>query len=442
MKTKGSTGGPAPVRLITLGCSKNTVDSERLATQLHAGDFEMIAESSSNDDANQTVIINTCGFIENAKQESIDTILHYADARQEGKIARLLVMGCLSHRYRLDLEQEIPQVDAWFGTMELPSILRSLGADYRKELLGERRISTPSHTAFLKISEGCDRPCSFCAIPLMRGKHRSVPVPNLLQEAIHLVQGGVKELVLIAQDLTYYGLDHTGQRELAHLLDRLSAESGAEWIRLQYAYPGQFPMEILPLIRDRQNICLYLDMPLQHASEGVLKRMRRGISARQTRKLLSDIREQVPGIHLRTTMMVGFPGESESEFAELYDFVRDMRLERLGVFTYSHEENTSAYLLEDDVPEETKQERADTLMALQQDISWELNHHKVGQTLKVLLDRQESKHWVGRSEFDSPEVDNEVLIPVDEGTASWSVGSMVQVKILRAEEFDLVGKAV
>ncbi|MBM3936576.1 MAG: 30S ribosomal protein S12 methylthiotransferase RimO [Sphingomonadales bacterium] len=440
MKTKGLRKGLSPVRLVTLGCSKNTVDSERLATQLHASDFEMIAENSLNSDPKQIVIINTCGFIENAKQESIETILQYADARQEGKIGKLLVMGCLSHRYRLDLEKEIPQVDAWYGTMELRSILRGLGADYRKELLGERRISTPSHTAFLKISEGCDRPCSFCAIPLMRGKHRSFSVQALLEEAVHLVQGGVKELVLIAQDLTYYGLDQTGQRELAHLLDRLSAESGAEWIRLQYAYPGQFPMEILPLIRDRENLCLYLDMPLQHASDGVLKRMRRGISARQTRKLLEDIRKMVPGIHLRTTMMVGFPGETDAEFQELQDFVSRMRLERMGVFTYSHEENTSAYLLEDDIPEELKQERADCLMALQQEISWDLNSRKVGQSMKVLLDREESKHWVGRSEFDSPEVDNEVLIPMDEYTRSWSVGSMVQVEILRAEEFDLVGK--
>lgn len=440
MRTKGLPKKPAPVRLITLGCSKNTVDSERLATQLHAGDFEILDESSGNNDANQTVIINTCGFIENAKQESIDTILQYADARQDGKIAKLLVMGCLSHRYRLDLEKEIPQVDAWYGTMELRSILRGLGVDYRKELLGERRISTPSHTAFLKISEGCDRPCSFCAIPLMRGNHRSVSVQDLLEEAKNLVRGGVKELVLIAQDLTYYGLDQTGQRELAHLLDRLSAESGAEWIRLQYAYPGQFPLEILPLIRERANICLYLDMPLQHASDSVLKRMRRGISARQTRKLLEEIRQTVPGIHLRSTMMVGFPGETEAEFQELVDFVKETRLERMGVFKYSHEENTSAYLLEDDVAEECKEERADTLMALQQEISLDLNHGKVGQSMKVLLDREESKHWVGRSEFDSPEVDNEVLIPMNEQTRSWSVGSMVQVEIVRAEEFDLVAK--
>jgi ribosomal protein S12 methylthiotransferase len=440
MRTKELSKKYAPVRLITLGCSKNTVDSERLATQLHAADMEIIAENSLDIDPSQTVIINTCGFIENAKQESIDTILHYADARQEGRIAKLLVMGCLSHRYRLDLEKEIPQVDGWYGTMELPSILRGLGADYRKELLGERRISTPSHTAFLKVSEGCDRPCSFCAIPLMRGKHQSHSVQALLDEAVHLVQGGVKELVLIAQDLTYYGIDLTGQRELAHLLDRLSAESGAAWIRLQYAYPGQFPLEILPLIRERDNICLYLDMPLQHASDGVLKRMRRGISARQTRQLLNEIREAVPGIHLRSTMMVGFPGETEAEFQELHDFVKENRLERLGVFTYSHEENTSAYLLEDDIPEEIKQERADILMALQQEISWDLNQRKVGRTLKVLLDRQESKHWVGRTEYDSPEVDNEVLIPMDEYSSCWKVGSMVEVEILRAEEFDLVGK--
>jgi ribosomal protein S12 methylthiotransferase len=326
--------------------------------------------------------------------------------------------------------------------MELPSLVRSLGVDYRKELLGERRISTPSHTAFLKIAEGCDRPCSFCAIPLMRGGHRSVPVPALLQEAKNLVTGGVRELVLIAQDLTWYGLDLTGQRELAHLLDRLSAESGASWIRLQYAYPGQFPMEILPLIRERENLCLYLDMPLQHASDGVLKRMRRGISARATNQLVRDIRSAVPGIHLRTTMMVGFPGETDEEFQELCDFVIEHRFERLGVFMYSHEENTAAYLLEDDVPVETKQQRADHLMELQQGISLELNQAKVGREFTVLLDRLESTHWVGRTEFDSPEVDNEVLIPAKEAPGDWKPGCMVKVRVTRAEEFDLVACAV
>jgi ribosomal protein S12 methylthiotransferase len=326
--------------------------------------------------------------------------------------------------------------------MELPSLVRSLGVDYRKELLGERRISTPSHTAFLKIAEGCDRPCSFCAIPLMRGGHRSVAVPALLQEAQNLVAGGVRELVLIAQDLTWYGLDLTGQRELAHLLDRLSAESGAAWIRLQYAYPGQFPLEILPLIRERENLCLYLDMPLQHASDSVLKRMRRGISARATNQLVRDIRSAVPGIHLRTTMMVGFPGETEEEFQELCDFVQEHRFERLGVFMYSHEENTAAYLLEDDVPVETKQQRADHLMELQQGISLELNQAKVGREFTVLLDRLESTHWVGRTEFDSPEVDNEVLIPAKEAPGDWKPGCMVKVRVTRAEEFDLVACAV
>lgn len=440
MKTKALR--PAPVRLVTLGCSKNTVDSERLVTQLVGGEVQVLEEGSKDSSPNQTVVINTCGFIENAKQESIDTILHYAEARQEGRIGKLVVMGCLSHRYRNELEKEIPGVDAWFGTMELPSLVRSLGVDYRKELLGERRISTPSHTAFLKIAEGCDRPCSFCAIPLMRGGHRSVPVPALLQEAKNLVTGGVRELVLIAQDLTWYGLDLTGQRELAHLLDRLSAESGASWIRLQYAYPGQFPMEILPLIRERENLCLYLDMPLQHASDGVLKRMRRGISARATNQLVRDIRSAVPGIHLRTTMMVGFPGETDEEFQELCDFVIEHRFERLGVFMYSHEENTAAYLLEDDVPVETKQQRADHLMELQQGISLELNQAKVGREFTVLLDRLESTHWVGRTEFDSPEVDNEVLIPAKEAPGNWKPGFMVKVRVTRAEEFDLVACAV
>lgn len=440
MKTKALR--PAPVRLVTLGCSKNTVDSERLVTQLVGGEVQVLEEGSKDSSPNQTVVINTCGFIENAKQESIDTILHYAEARQEGRIGKLVVMGCLSHRYRNELEKEIPGVDAWFGTMELPSLVRSLGVDYRKELLGERRISTPSHTAFLKIAEGCDRPCSFCAIPLMRGGHRSVPVPALLQEAKNLVTGGVRELVLIAQDLTWYGLDLTGQRELAHLLDRLSAESGASWIRLQYAYPGQFPMEILSLIRERENLCLYLDMPLQHASDGVLKRMRRGISARATNQLVRDIRSAVPGIHLRTTMMVGFPGETDEEFQELCDFVIEHRFERLGVFMYSHEENTAAYLLEDDVPVETKQQRADHLMELQQGISLELNQAKVGREFTVLLDRLESTHWVGRTEFDSPEVDNEVLIPAKEAPGDWKPGCMVKVRVTRAEEFDLVACAV
>ncbi|MFZ9681315.1 MAG: 30S ribosomal protein S12 methylthiotransferase RimO [Bacteroidia bacterium] len=440
MKTKELSS--TPVRLVTLGCSKNTVDSERLATQLAGGRVQVLAEDAIEDNPRQTVVINTCGFIENAKQESIDTILHYAEAREAGRIGKLVVMGCLAHRYRNELEAEIPAVDSWYGTMELPSLVKALGVDYRKELIGERRISTPSHTAFLKIAEGCDRPCSFCAIPLMRGQHRSVPVLDLLKEAQHLVQGGVRELVLIAQDLTWYGLDMTGQRELAHLLDRLSAESGADWIRLQYAYPGQFPLDILPLIRDRKNICHYLDMPLQHASDGVLKRMRRGISARATDQLVREIRETVPGIHLRTTMMVGFPGETEKEFQELYDFVALHRFERLGVFTYSHEENTSAYLLNDDVPAETKQERADVLMELQQGISWESNQAKIGREFTVLLDRQESSHWVGRTEYDSPEVDNEVLIPLQEAMNDWKMGSMVKVQITRAEEFDLVARAI
>jgi ribosomal protein S12 methylthiotransferase len=440
MKTKALSS--SPVRLVTLGCSKNTVDSERLATQLAGGRVQVLAEDAIEDNPRQTVVINTCGFIENAKQESIDTILHYAEAREAGRIGKLVVMGCLAHRYRNELEAEIPAVDSWYGTMELPSLVKALGVDYRKELLGERRISTPSHTAFLKIAEGCDRPCSFCAIPLMRGQHRSVPVLDLLNEAQHLVRGGVRELVLIAQDLTWYGLDMTGQRELAHLLDRLSAESGADWIRLQYAYPGQFPLDILPLIRDRKNICHYLDMPLQHAAEGVLKRMRRGISARATDQLVREIREAVPGIHLRTTMMVGFPGETEKEFQELYDFVALHRFERLGVFTYSHEENTSAYLLNDDVPAETKQERADVLMEMQQGISWESNQAKVGREFTVLLDRLESSHWVGRTEYDSPEVDNEVLIPLQEAMIDWKMGSMVKVQITRAEEFDLVARAI
>lgn len=431
MKTK-NTARPK-VNIITLGCSKNLVDSENLITQLKANQFEVTHESAK-DDA-QVVIVNTCGFIENAKQESIDTIFRYIDAKQAGLVDKLYVTGCLSHRYKDELEAEMPEVDAFFGTMELPRMLKTLNADYKHELLGERIITTPSHTAFMKIAEGCNRPCSFCAIPLMRGKHVSKSIEDLEREASNLVKSGVKELVLIAQDLTYYGLDLYGKRNLADLLKRLSDINDLAWIRLQYAYPSQFPEDILPVMRERSNICNYLDIPLQHASDNMLKSMRRGISAARTQDLIDKIRFEVPNIHLRTTMISGYPGESEADHQAMLDFVEKNRFERLGVFTYSHEENTAAYNLVDDVPQELKEARVEEIMGLQQDISHELNQAKVGQELKVLFDRKEGQFFVGRTEFDSPEVDNEVL--VDASKHFVRVGDFAQVTIDSAEEFDL-----
>lgn len=431
MKTK-NTARPK-VNIITLGCSKNLVDSENLITQLKANQFEVTHESAK-DDA-QVVIVNTCGFIENAKQESIDTIFRYIDAKQAGLVDKLYVTGCLSHRYKDELEAEMPEVDAFFGTMELPRMLKTLNADYKHELLGERIITTPSHTAFMKIAEGCNRPCSFCAIPLMRGKHVSKSIEDLEREASNLVKSGVKELVLIAQDLTYYGLDLYGKRNLADLLKRLSDINDLAWIRLQYAYPSQFPEDILPVMRERSNICNYLDIPLQHASDNMLKSMRRGISAARTQDLIDKIRFEVPNIHLRTTMISGYPGESEADHQAMLDFVEKNRFERLGVFTYSHEENTAAYNLVDDVPQELKEARVEEIMGLQQDISHELNQAKVGQELKVLFDRKEGQFFVGRTEFDSPEVDNEVL--VDASKHFVRIGDFAQVTIDSAEEFDL-----
>ena len=365
MKTKGNTA--YKVNIVTLGCSKNTVDSEVLMGQLSANGID-VSHELQNDEA-QVVVINTCGFIERAKQESIDTILRYAEARQEGRIDKLYVTGCLSERYRDDLEKEIKEVDAWFGTRELPQLLKKFKADYKHELLGERQLTTPSHYAFFKISEGCDRPCSFCAIPLMLGKHVSKPKEQLVKEATHLAARGVKELVLIAQDLTYYGLDLYKSRELANLLNQLSNVNGIEWIRLQYAYPSQFPMEVLEVMKDHPNICKYLDMPLQHISDPMLKNMRRGITKRRTIELVETIRKTVPDLALRTTLIAGHPGETHEDFNELYEFVKNQRFDRLGVFTYSHEEKTHAYSLADDVPEELKQERADAIMALQEGIS-------------------------------------------------------------------------
>jgi len=436
LKTKGTKNNK--VNIITLGCSKNLVDSENILTQLRGNSIDVVHESKKDDAS--IVIINTCGFIDNAKQESIDTILRYADAKESGAIDKLYVTGCLSQRYKDDLEREIPLVDAFFGTNELPALLKKFKADYKHELVGERLVTTPSHFAYFKIAEGCDRPCSFCAIPLMRGKHVSRPMEELVAEAKALVKKGTKELILIAQDLTYYGLDIYGKRDLADLLKKLSDVEGLEWIRLQYAYPSQFPMDALDVMAERENICKYLDMPLQHASTDMLKLMRRGITKHRTIELLNTIREKVPGIALRTTLIAGHPGETEKDFEELYDFVGEMKFDRLGVFTYSHEDQTHSYSMADDVPAELKQERADRIMELQEGISLELNKKKVGNTYKVLFDRKEGGHFVGRTEFDSPEVDNEVL--VDAKATYIRTGDFAVVKITGASEFDLHGEVV
>lgn len=426
------------VNVITLGCSKNMVDSEVLMHQLRANDFAVThqeEESNSN-----IVIINTCGFIDRAKEESINTILEYSQLKQDGGLEKLYVTGCLSERYRDDLRQEIPEVDDWFGTLELPLLLERLNADYKHELIGERSLITPPHYAYLKISEGCNRTCSFCAIPLMRGKHVSKSIEAVVQEAKNLVRDGVKEVMLIAQELTYYGLDIYKKRRLDDLLHALAAVEGLEWIRLHYAYPTKFPLEILPVIKAHSNICNYLDIPLQHASDPVLQRMRRQITRQETEALLDQIRTQVPGIAIRTTMLVGFPGETEADFQALCDFVEEQQFERLGVFTYSHEENTSGYALEDDVPEEVKQERAALLMEIQQGISWAKNQDKIGKTYKVLFDRKEGGYFIGRTEFDSPEVDNEVLVQADSQYAR--IGDFAMVEIISAEEFDLYGNII
>lgn len=427
------------VNVVTLGCSKNTFDSELLMAQLNANKFEVEHESLSQD--HEIVIVNTCGFIDNAKQESIDTILQYADAKEAGLVDKLYVTGCLSERYKQDLETEIPQVDAFFGTQELPKILKTLNADYKKELLGERILTTPGHYAYFKIAEGCDRPCSFCAIPIMRGKHRSTPIEQLVKNAKNLVADGVKEIMLIAQDLTYYGLDLYKKRELATLLEKLSDIEGLEWIRLHYAYPSGFPMEVLDVMRERKNVCNYLDMPLQHGSTKVLKDMRRGITREKTTELVHKIREQVPGIAIRTTLIAGYPGETEEDFQEMADWVQEMKFDRLGIFEYSHEENTHAHNFEDDVPEEVKTERAEKIMDIQSTISYEHNQNKVGKEFKVLFDRIEGEHFVGRTEFDSPEVDNEVWVEISEENHV-RIGDFATVKIERADYFDLFGSIV
>ena len=435
MKTKGN---KAKINIVTLGCSKNIVDSEVLMGQLKGNNMQVSHESEQLDFG--TVIINTCGFIDNAKQESIDTILKYVDLKERGDIEKVYVTGCLSQRYKDDLEKEIPNVDAYFGTNDLARILKTLGANYKHELIGERLITTPSHFAYFKIAEGCNRPCSFCAIPLMRGGHVSKSMEDLVKEAKHLAKNGTKELILIAQDLTYYGLDIYNERKLADLLRHLSDVEGIDWIRLQYAYPSQFPIDVLDVMNERSNICKYLDMPLQHITDNMLKSMRRGITKRRTIELINDIRERVPNIALRTTLIAGYPGETDKDVEEVIDFVEKMKFDRLGVFTYSHEENTHAYTLVDDVPDEVKQERADQIMAVQQDISLALNQAKVGKQYKVLIDRIEKDHFVGRTEFDSPEVDNEVLITaIDEYLR---IGDFVNVEIESAAEFDLYAKRI
>lgn len=407
--------------------------------QLKANQFDVTHEASTND-AN-IVIVNTCGFIDNAKQESIDTILRYADEKEAGRLDKLYVMGCLSQRYKDELEAEIPQVDAYFGTLEMPQLLKKLEANYQHELVGERLITTPSHYAYFKIAEGCNRPCSFCAIPLMRGKHTDRPIEDLVREAKRLASMGTKELILIAQDLTYYGLQAYGERKLPDLLRHLSDVEGIDWIRMQYAYPSQFPMEALTVMAERDNICKYLDMPLQHISDNMLKTMRRGISKRRTVELVDTMRQRVPDIALRTTLIAGHPGETQQDFEELYQWVADTKFDRLGIFTYSHEESTHAYTLDDNVPAETKQDRADQIMELQQGISLELNEQKVGRTYKVLFDRKESGYFVGRTQYDSPEVDNEVLVPATPDTHV-RLGDFATVRINEASDFDLYGELV
>ena len=423
------------INVITLGCSKNIYDSEVLMGQLKANDMN-VEHESDKDDAN-VVVINTCGFIDNAKEESINTIIEQAERKSDGKIDKLFVTGCLSERYKPDLEKEIPNVDEYFGTTDLPKLLQALGADYKHELIGERLTTTPRHYAFLKIAEGCDRPCSFCAIPLMRGKHKSKSIGDLVTEAAKLAKDGVKELILIAQDLTYYGLDLYKSRRLADLLRALSKVEGIEWIRLHYAFPTGFPEDVLEVIRTNHKLCNYIDIPLQHISDAVLKSMRRGTTHEKTDALLRKFRQKVPGIAIRTSLIVGYPGETEEDFQKLKQWVNDTAFDRLGVFTYSHEENTHAHLLEDNVSEEVKHQRAEEIMELQSDISYRLNQQKVGQTFKVLFDRKEGEYFIGRTEFDSPDVDNEVLVKASD--VYIRMGDFAQVKITHADHYDLYG---
>jgi ribosomal protein S12 methylthiotransferase len=423
------------INVVTLGCSKNVYDSEVLMGQLKASGKDVVHEEEGN-----IVVINTCGFINNAKEESINTILEYVQKKEDGDVDKVFVTGCLSERYKPDLLKEIPNVDEYFGTTELPGLLKALGADYKHELIGERLTTTPKNYAYLKIAEGCDRPCSFCAIPLMRGKHKSTPIEDLITEAEKLAAKGVKELILIAQDLTYYGLDLYKKRNLAELLEALVKVEGIEWIRLHYAFPTGFPMDVLDVMNREPKICNYLDIPLQHISDSILKSMRRGTTKEKTTKLLKEFRVAVPDMTIRTTLIVGYPGETEEDYQELKQWVKEMRFERLGCFTYSHEENTHAFNLEDDVPEELKQERANEIMEIQAQISWELNQEKIGKTFKVVIDRKEGNFFVGRTEFDSPDVDNEVLI--DATKTYLKTGEFTTVKITEAADFDLYAEVV
>lgn len=434
MKTKNKREDK--VQLITLGCSKNLVDSENLITQLEASDYK-VTHDDHDPEAN-VVVVNTCGFIDLAKEESINTILHYADVKNNKEIDKLYVTGCLSERYKNDLEKDIPEVDAFYGTMELPSLLAQFNVDYQHDLVGERSITTPAHYAYLKISEGCNRTCSFCAIPLMRGKHISQPIEMLVKQAKNFAKHGVKEIMLIAQELTYYGLDLYKKRAIAKLLDALCEVDGIEWIRLHYAYPSKFPLEVFEVMARQPKLCNYLDIPLQHANDKVLSRMRRQITQKEQKELIMTARSIVPNIAIRTTMLVGFPGETDAEFQDLVHFVEEMKFDRLGVFQYSHEEDTIAHKLEDDVTAEIKAERSNQLMEVQQSISFEKNETRVGQTLKVLIDRKEGEFYIGRSEYDSPEVDNEVLIKAEEHYLR--VGDFVNVTIVKAEEYDLYGE--
>ncbi|TAN11732.1 MAG: 30S ribosomal protein S12 methylthiotransferase RimO [Chitinophagaceae bacterium] len=435
MKTK--TLKKDKINIITLGCSKNMVDSEVLSGQLRANNRRVVHESLKRD--HNIVVVNTCGFIDKAKQESINTILEQVALKKEGLLDKVYVTGCLSARYRDDLEKEIPEVDAWFGTMEMPLLLKKLNADYKKELVGERLLSTPSHYAYLKISEGCNRTCAFCAIPLMRGGHVSKPMEEIIAEAKKLAGMGVKEIMLIAQELTYYGLDIYKKRRLPDLLRQLSDIKGLEWIRLHYAYPSRFPLEILDVMHEKNNICNYLDMPLQHASDNMLKAMRRQITKTEIIELLQKIREKVPGICIRTTLIAGFPGETEDDVEELTQFLKEQRFDRVGVFTYSHEEDTGAYALKDNISSEEKERRAQEIMEVQQSISYEKNMEKIGTTFKVLVDKKEAGRYIGRTEFDSVEVDNEVLITSDE---TLSIGEFVNIRITKAYDYDLEGEVV
>ena len=434
MKTKNKKD---KVNIITLGCSKNMVDSEVLSGQLAASDFDVKHESKKLD--HNIVVVNTCGFIDLAKQESINTILEQVELKKQGKLDKVYVTGCLSERYKQNLEEEIPEVDAFFGTMELPFLLRKFDVDYKAELVGERLLSTPNHYAYLKISEGCNRTCSFCAIPLMRGKHISRPIESLVAEAEKLVSRGVKEIMLIAQELTYYGLDIYKKRELPKLLHALADIPGLEWIRLHYAYPSKFPMEIIDVMSERENICNYLDMPLQHASNRMLKSMKRQITREEMEDIIGEIKSKVPGICLRTTLIAGFPGETQDDVEELKTFLQKIEFDRVGIFTYSHEENTSAYSLENNIPEEEKERRAQEIMDVQQEISYRKNEEKIGKTFKVIIDKKEAGKYLGRTEFDSVEVDNEVIV---NSPSKLNPGDFVNVKITKAYDYDLEGEVV